>query len=822
MAENNQIKAMSAIEIQQEYYEAIGDADWELYKREDRRYLLQKVAVALCGPPTKEGNLMDGVEEVNGQLQLQGYEKRDEETCLNVFNKILEQAKYSFNNQNLVISVLRVVCVIPSKDIPIWQITPKDYWLNLHTKKGESVHILVFHVFSIRKCISMKPEVKGCRIYIDHDGRVYESWMAYLTENKLPKCVMVVPRNGEYSGVIKEGDDIPHVQLSVLASPELGPKAAIINTADNLSTVANIGALVSIVGSVFAAPAVAPVMVTGAIGVGVVTGVYGIARSITNLVDRAQHDQNIGLDNSEARSSWINIMISSVGLSFATAGKLLSWAASSGRNVKILMSALDFLKFTNLATGIIGVANGLGDMIYNYVKYGETPTKTEVFQFTTSALFLGLGVMSNQTAQDIVQDAQANKINEIRDSLASNNKRKIFDKVTAETRRVKGTIEGNTEVIRALKKIENKDDFFGKLKRVNKSVNRNKVRISLSADGKVMVNNQHQVSVSKIYHMGEEGRNKLFAKYGPAKVTTKNAPTRIYSSRTVAGNSSVTAKELACSIRPEEIMKITAFLIHLSKADQDVIIELLSNISEVVHDGFLLVCAELIASLVPAEIKFIDSVFPDWKVRVVLFVFQYLKSKVRDDENDGTFMSMLKEYIREGRISREMILRLKKELINFFSDLKNSDAKRNMYSNVSDILRKNLMNFKILRSEQNLHLGPHVILIKQDTLDGFETRLAHFTQNKCDLFIQLCFAIISALSKGEVLKLRFINPDEDVVMKVSEFLLGKFEYYMKCYENINKDMIDLAKCDLIKWCDRQYVRRRYTCCKCSGITYYQK
>lgn len=54
---------------------------------------------------------------------------------------------------------------------------------------------------------------------------------------------------------------------------------------------ANIGALVSIVGSVFAAPAVAPVMVTGAIGVGVVTGVYGIARSITNLVDRAQHDQ---------------------------------------------------------------------------------------------------------------------------------------------------------------------------------------------------------------------------------------------------------------------------------------------------------------------------------------------------------------------------------------------------------------------------------------------------------------------------------------------------------------------------------------------------
>lgn len=33
-----------------------------------------------------------------------------------------------------------------------------------------------------------------------------------------------------------QGEEIPQVQLSVMASPELGPKAVIINTADNLST----------------------------------------------------------------------------------------------------------------------------------------------------------------------------------------------------------------------------------------------------------------------------------------------------------------------------------------------------------------------------------------------------------------------------------------------------------------------------------------------------------------------------------------------------------------------------------------------------------
>lgn len=43
---------------------------------------------------------------------------------------------------------------------------------------------------------------KGCRVYIDHDARVYHDWKSYLTENKLPKGVLVVPKNGEYRGII--------------------------------------------------------------------------------------------------------------------------------------------------------------------------------------------------------------------------------------------------------------------------------------------------------------------------------------------------------------------------------------------------------------------------------------------------------------------------------------------------------------------------------------------------------------------------------------------------------------------------------------------
>uniref|UniRef100_A0A2A4JC77 DUF4781 domain-containing protein n=1 Tax=Heliothis virescens TaxID=7102 RepID=A0A2A4JC77_HELVI len=814
---------MSAVEIQQEYYEATGDADWELYEKKDRRFLLQKIAVALCGPPSVEGNLTDCVVNSQNELKLQGYDARDEETCMKVFQKILEQDKYSHNAENLIISVLRVVCVIPSREIKFFEITPKDYWLNLHSKKGESVHILVFHVFSIRKCISMKPGVKGCKIFIDHDARVYETWSDYLSENKLPKCVMVVPQNGEYTGIITEEGAMPKVELTVRPSPELGPGARVLNVADNVSTAASVGAIAAVVGSVFATPVVAPVLLGTAVGVASVTGVYSIGRSIANLVDRAQHEQSIGLENMEARSSWINIMISTVGLSFTTAGKLLSWAAASGRNVKILMSALDFLKYTNIATGFIGVANGLGDMIYKMAKYGETPTKLEVFQFTTSLLFLGVGVMSNQTAQDIVQDAQAQKINEIRDSLSSNNRRKIFDKVTAETRRVRGTIDGNADVIRAIKTIKNKDDFFGKLRYMNKSFNKNKVRISLASDGKVLINNQHRVSAGKMFRMGEQGRAKLLAKYGPAKVTTKNAPTRIYPSCAAAGSSNITLKEFVCNIRPEEIIKISGFIIKLSKVDQDFIIEVLCQISEDLHNAFLLVCIELINLLIPSELDVIDSIFPDWKRRLILFVFNYLKSKVTVDENDCEFVAALKAYIRDGRINKDSLLKLKKKVLEHFAKLKEDKESRNKtWVEGDEYMNKFYGDINTLQVGQKLIVGPHTILVKQVTVDNFETWFDEYSQEECDLFIELCFKIISLLTERDFKRLNDINPDEDVLMRVSSFLRDRFQTYLSNLVDINDYLVISAKREIMIWCGQQRLRQRYTCVKCKGVTFFKK
>lgn len=396
--------------------------------------------------------------------------------------------------------------------------------------------------------------------------------------------------------------------------------------------------------------------------------------------------------------------------------------------------------------------------------------------------------------------------------------------MSAETRRVKGTIEGNTDVIKAFKTIENKDEFFGKLKYMNKSFNKNKVRISLSPDGKVLINNAHKVDVNKMYRMGPAGRNKLLAKYGPAKVTTKNAPTRIYSSTQVAGSSKVPVNEfLLCNVRPEEIIKISAFLINLSAADQDFLLDLLSNISEVLHDGFLLVCTELVISLIPAELEFLHSIVPDWKRRLIFFVFQFLKSKISIDEDDNAFMAALKTYIRDGRIDRETLLILKKKLMDFFEKLKKDKYARNKtWEEGDDYISNYRGSFSTLQVGQELVVGSHKILIKQTTVDNIEMWLENYSQEYCDSFMELCFKMIESLSTEEVRRLSAINPDEDIMVRVSIFLLDRFDTYIEAISTVDAhELLLLLKTELVEWCSRQRTRKQYTCAKCKGICFYE-
>ncbi|CAH0397871.1 unnamed protein product [Chilo suppressalis] len=828
-------RKVSAVEMQQEYYEAVGDVDWELYEKKDRKYLLQKVAVALCGLPTKEGNLATN----DNDLKLQGYELREEEAIDRVFSKICEQAKYSQDNESIFISIIRVVCVSPKKIVPFYEITPSDYWVDLHEKKSDVVDLIPFHVFSLRKCIPTKSGEEGCRVFIDHDGRVYQNWEAYLSENNLPQCVMVLPENGQYRGSfdldidnvtdLYELEIMPLVKCSVVPSPALGIGAKVLSVADTVSTVANIGALVGMAGGLLI-PAAAPIVLGTAVGVGVASGVYGIVRSSINLADRSKHEQSIGFETAESRASWINIIVSATGISVSGATKLLSWAASSGTNVTILMNAVRVLQYANLGTGFLGVANSLADMIVNYTKYNQTPTTLEIFQFTTSALFFGIGAMSNQTAQEIVQDAQAKTINEIRDSLPSNVKKKMFDKVNAETRRVQGTVKGNADVIKALQKIENKNDFFAKIARINKQMNKNKLRISLAPDGNPLINNQHKIGIQELHGLGKSGRDQLFSKYGPAKINSKNAPTRIYASSS-SNNTFGFSKESQCFIRPEEIIKISNFLLSLCRADQDVIFEILSEITSNAHDAFLLFCAELIACLVPFEIELLFSLDHDYKVRIVLYVFNYIKSKINmnDSDADISFVRIIKKFFRDGKVDVDTIKKVKEKLMErLYERMSSTDNEKTKYDKYDDLFnfrKSRNVRFMTLEADEIVTIGKHNIFVKASTTENLDLWLDMFPQEVCDVFLNLCFKVISLLTTDEINKLIEINFDEDIILRVSYYLI--FETDGEVFDVIREDyytelFIDVAsnyKEELIKWRSRQSVQKYVECKTCSGVRF---
>lgn len=396
----------------------------------------------------------------------------------------------------------------------------------------------------------------------------------------------------------------------------------------------------------------------------------------------------------------------------------------------------------------------------------------------------------------------------------------MFDKVTAETRRLEGSIKGNADIIKGLKTIDNKNDFFSKLAKMNKEVNKNKLRVSLSSDGAPLINNQHKVNVSQLRGLGKDGRQQLFAKYGPAKVTTKNVPTRLYTSKATTSNTRAAGKDLICYVRPEEIIKISTFLFKLSTMDKEFLYDILSQMSADLHDSFLLLCAELISSLA-ADTKCL-SFLPDMNIRIVLFVLNFLRSKISESdlETDSALKIVLRDYIHHGRIKSESIVVLKERLLKWMSELKKKNGEDpTKYDDIHTIFRKTCKRYRTVQAGHVIDIGCHKILVKGSTVEKLEEILEKYPQDKCDMFIDFCFMIISKLSVEEVDMLNLTNPDEDVIMRVADFT-AKWHAVEHVVANLSvRGLDECIKNDIVDWYSTQSVRKHRICDSCTGIRF---
>lgn len=407
----------------------------------------------------------------------------------------------------------------------------------------------------------------------------------------------------------------------------------------------------------------------------------------------------------------------------------------------------------------------------------------------------------------------------------------MFDKVTAETRRVQGTSQGNAEVIRGLRTIENKNEFFAKLARINKQMNQNKLRVSLAPDGKPLINNQFKVSLSELQSLGSEGRNRLFASYGPANVTTRNVATRIYPSNTSAGTSSHTQfRDITCYICTEEIIKITQFLIQLNESEKDFVYRLLSEISRSLHDAFLLLCSEILSSILPSELQVLRFLVSDVTSCIVLFLFNFIKRRIASvgENTEKASEIVFNELIQYGRIKPETFEMLKERLMNWLADIKSGKENKfdpNIYDDMHKF-RNDRKGFMTLEAGEVIDIGIHKVLIQASTVEKLEDWLDGYSQEYCDLFIEFCIKVVSLLSNGDVKRLNMVNPDEDLILRVADYFVSWHDVQLELIrfeeEGISTTFVVDFKINLVYYWGNQSLRKYKVCNVCKGERYLVK
>lgn len=133
-------------------------------------------------------------------------------------------------------------------------------------------------VFVLRKCIHNK---EACRVFIDHDLRVYNTWKEYMYDNKLGECVMVLPKDGRY-----QGDEHGNVVLERKLSSSAKLSEKVLYGLDITNSVVGMGAVGVTAVAAIPAVAVAPFVLIGAGVVGGSTMLYGLIRSSMQIHDK--------------------------------------------------------------------------------------------------------------------------------------------------------------------------------------------------------------------------------------------------------------------------------------------------------------------------------------------------------------------------------------------------------------------------------------------------------------------------------------------------------------------------------------------------------
>ncbi|XP_063702262.1 uncharacterized protein LOC134832222 [Culicoides brevitarsis] len=362
-------------------------------------------------------------------------------------------------------------------------------FVSIFLTEETQIVVPLFRVRSIEE--ESKDKIKDCK-FIDHYGRVYDSFDIYKEDNTWDKAYLCFPKDGYYT---EKQEFVFHDQQTRGSFNAFIEKASIVTGVG--ATVGTVGGLVM---TLF--PATAPIaatVMTCSAFVGAPGAIFGTGKSIATLVDRVKHEKSINFSDSEARSCWLMTATSAISVGTLASTRILV-AASRGGN---LVSGWARAGVTGLmgANVTLSGANFL-NMTYNlYEKNeaGEEITRLEIFQLTTSFFFFTHSAVNFKTANSIVKDIHGQEAESLRMSI-NKKSQKYFDEMQkAYKETVKpgkfSELEGQAQFVREMIKIDDLKGFYK--------------QIQMTPDRQFRINKEYTMSARKFVTLTNEQRSNI-------------------------------------------------------------------------------------------------------------------------------------------------------------------------------------------------------------------------------------------------------------------------------------------------------------------------
>ncbi|XP_011688281.1 PREDICTED: uncharacterized protein LOC105450233 [Wasmannia auropunctata] len=445
----------TAVEWQQHFYESLPECI--IYKSDERKYLRQNIGYAIYGSPksTKDASETERSCFYNTEnpSNTEVTDTVDYETAKNVIDKIYDKiCAYAVETDDSQLIYCGVIYNVTFR--PKINVQPKKEEIKEEAKKKAntertkedeekllSINIpTIIPIFTIRKNVQKKFKTKTTAKqentsqyetwYIDLSGRVYKDWTDYKKKNTLPKCTMVLPKDGLYqpNPAYFPTEEYSTVWLEIMDSPACSWKSVLCTAMDVTSGIVGVGTVGLYIASLFT-PLAPVAAVSGSLGLGAgVTGLWSLARNSQQLADRRSHKESIHILNKEALAHYIPLFGSAFSFGLIRGSAIISNAAARGKAV----NAFTKVAFNTVQGGYL-VLNGVGIIHQGYCMYDKYVTEKTVsivdaLNLATHIMFFYGSVVNIQFASDIIKSTKGRVMNDYKNNLNVKRLRKKYNR----------------------------------------------------------------------------------------------------------------------------------------------------------------------------------------------------------------------------------------------------------------------------------------------------------------------------------------------------------------------------------------------------------